>query len=193
MENELPPDHLKSLWQNHNLEPVQMSLEEIRQKAEGFQKVIRRRNLREYVAAAFVFAGSGYCIWRFPGLRLAVGLLLTGTLYVLYQLHTRGAAKRVPESLALDTCLEFHRRELERQRDLARDVLKWYLLPFVPGLLAAVAVPLLHEPPEKWIGALPVILLWAAMFYAIWRLNNRGADKLQRQIDELNSMNRERL
>jgi peptidoglycan/LPS O-acetylase OafA/YrhL len=191
MENELPPDHLKSLWQNHNLEPVQMSLEEIRQKAEGFQNIIRRRNLREYVAAAFVFAGVGYGIWRFPGMRLACGLLLTGTIYVLYQLHTRGAAKRVPESLALDTCLEFHRRELERQRDLARDVLKWYLLPFVPGLLAVLAVPLLHQPPEKWIRAAPVLLLWAAMFYAVLRLNKRGADKLQRQIDELNSMNRE--
>jgi hypothetical protein len=194
MDGDLSPDNLKSVWQNHSVEPVQMSLEQIRQKAGAFQKRIRRRNLREYVAGAFVFAASGYCIWRFPGLRLASGLLLTGTIYVLYQLHTRGAAaKRVPESLALDTCLEFHRRELERQRDLARDVVKWYLLPFVPGLLAAIAVPLLRQPPEKWIRVLPVILLWAAMFYAIWRLNNRGADKLQRQIDELNSMNRERL
>ena len=191
MENELPPDNLNSLWQNHNVEPVHMSLEEVRQKAERFQKTIRHRNLREYVAAAFVFVGSGYFIWRFPGLRLAVGLLLAGTIYVLYQLHTRGAAKTVPESLALDTCLEFHRRELERQRDLARDVWKWYLLPFVPGLLAVIAVPLLRLPPEKWISAWPVILLWAAMFYAIWRLNKRGANKLQRQIDELNSMSRE--
>ena len=193
MEHELPPDNLKSLWQKHNVEPVQMSLEQIRQKAEKFQKHIRHRNLREYVAAAFVFAGSVYFIWRFPGLRFAVGLLLAGTIYVLYQLHTRGAAKRVPERLALDTCLGFHRRVLERQRDLARDVLKWYLLPFVPGLLAVIAVPLRRQPPEKWIGVLPVLLLWAAMFYAIWRLNKRGADKLQRQIDELNSMNRESL
>ena len=170
-----------------------MSLEEIRQKAEGFQKTIRNRSLREYVASAFVFAGSGYFMWRFPELRLAVGLLLAGTIYVLYQLHTRGAAKTVPASLALDTCLEFHRRELERQRDLSRDVLKWYLLPFVPGLLAVVAVTALHLPPEKWIRLLPFILLWAAMFYAVWRLNKRGADKLQRRIDELNSMSRESL
>ena len=191
MENKLPPENLKSLWQNQNVEPVQMSLEEIRHKAEAFQRRIRHRNLREYVAAAFVFVGSGYFIWRFPGLRLAVGLLLAGTIYVLYQLHTGGAAKTVPESLALDTCLEFHRRELKRQRDLARDVWKWYLLPFVPGLLAVIAVPLLRQPPEKWISAWPVILLWAAMFYAIWRLNKRGANKLQRQIDELNSTSRE--
>ena len=193
MENELPPDNLKSLWQNQSVETVQISLEQVRQKADSFQKRIRNRNLREYVAAAFVFAGSGYLLWRIPELRLAVGLLLAGTIYVLYQLHTRGAAKTVPESLALDTCLAFHRRELERQRDLVRDVWKWYLLPFVPGLLAVVAVPLLHSPPAEWIGAWPFILLCSAMFYAIWRLNKRGANKLQRQIDELNSMNRESL
>ena len=195
MDSDLSPDNLKSLWQNHNVEPVQMSLEQIRQKAEKFQKNIRHRNLREYVAAAFVFASAGYFMWRIPETRLACGLLLAGVVYVLYQLHTKGAAKTVPESLALNNCLEFHRRELERQRDLARDVWKWYLLPFVPGLLATMAVPLLHLPPEKWMdGAsigVSVILLWAAMFYAIWRLNKRGANKLQRQIDELNSMNRE--
>jgi len=193
MENELPPDNLKSLWQNQSVETVQMSLEQVRQKAESFQKKIRNRNLREYVAAAFVFAGSGYFLWRFPELRLAVGLLLAGTIYVLYQLHTRGAAKSVPESLALNTCLAFHRRELERQRDLARDVWKWYLLPVVPGLLAVVAVPLLHSPPEEWIRAWPFFLLWPTLFYAIWRLNKRGANKLQRQIDELNSVNGESL
>jgi len=193
MENELPPYNLKSLWQNQSVEPVQMSLEEIRQKAKRFQKAIRNRNLREYVASAFVFAAFGYFMWRFPEMRLACALILAGTVYVLYQLHTKGAAKTVPESLALRTCLEFHRRELQRQRDLLRDVWKWYLLPFVPGLLAFIVLPLLHLPPEKWIRTLPVVLLWAAMFYAIWRLNRRGANKLQRQIDELDSMNRESL
>jgi hypothetical protein len=193
MENEFSPDNLKRLWQNQSVEPVQTSLEDIRQKAERFQKKIRNRNLREYVAAALVFAGFGYFMWRFPETRLACGLMLAGTVYVVYQLHTKGAAKTIPESLALRPCIEFHRRELERQRDLSRDVWKWYLLPFVPGLVAVIAVPLLHLPPEKWIRALPFIPLWAAMFYAVWRLNRRGADKLQRQIDELNSINRESL
>jgi len=181
MQNELPPDHLQSLWRNQRVEPAQMSLEELRQKAERFQRKISRRNLREYVAGAFVFVAFSYFIWLLPPMRLGSALLLAATAYVLYQLHTRGAAKEVPESLALGTCLEFH-----------RDVWKWYLLPFVPGLLAIIAVPLLRQP-EKWTGAWPVILVWSGMFYAILKLNKRGAEKLQRQIDELNSINRESL
>ena len=187
MVNELPPDNLKSLWQNQSVEPVQMSLEEIRQKAEKFQKRIRYRNLREDVGAAIAFAGFGYFSWKFPEMRLSFALIAAGTLYVLYQLHTKGAARTVPEALALGTCLEFHRRELERQRDLLRGVWKWYLLPLVPGILAVLAVSLLHLPPAKWVRTLPIVVFWAAGFYGIWRLNDRCADKLQRQIDELNS------
>ena len=186
MKTDLPADNLRSLWQNQSTEPIHMSLEEIRQKAERFQKRVRNRNLREYVAAAFVIVGFGYFMWLRPATRLGGGLLLAATVYVLYHLHARGSAKAVPESLALGTCLEFHRRELERQRDLLRDVWRWYLLPFVPGLLAFVA-PALMRHPEQWTRALPVMLLWPAMFYAIWRLNKRAADKLQSQIDELDS------
>ena len=193
MENELPPENLKSLWQNQSVEPVQMSLDEIRQKAAKFQKRIRNRNFREYGGAVFVFACFGYYMWLWPFLRLACGLVLVGTVYVVYQLHTRGASKIVPESLALGTCLEFHRQELERQRDLLRDVWKWYLLPLAPGLLVFIGTLLLSQPVDKWIRMWPFVLLCAAGFYGIWKLNQRGANKLQRQIDDLNSMNRESL
>lgn len=189
MQNELPPENLKNLWQNQRVEPIQMSLEEIRKRAERFQKRIRNRNLREYAGAAYVFAASGYFIWRLPYVRLGSVLLIAGTLYVVYQLHKRGAAKTVPESLALGTCLEFHRLVLERQRDLVRDVWKWYLLPLVPGMMGVIAGLLLHLPADDRIRMLPFILFCAAFFYAVWRLNQRGANKLQRQIDDLNSMN----
>jgi Flp pilus assembly protein TadB len=187
MENEVPPDNLKDLWQNQNVEPIVMSLEELRRKAAEFQKRIRHRNLREYVASGVVLVAFSYYLWRFPAMRLACSLILAGTLYVMYQLHTKGAAKVVPESLALDTCLAFHQRELERQRDLSRDIWKWYLLPFVPGLIAFVAAML---QSTGWIRGLLSILFCAAVFYFGWRLNKRAADKLQRQIDELNLQSR---
>jgi Flp pilus assembly protein TadB len=189
MENELPPENLKSLWQNQSVEPVQMSLEEIRKKAEIFQKRIRNRNFREYAASVVVFVAFGFYTWRFPDIRVGSAMIFAATIYMVYQLHTRGAAKTLPASMALDTCFEFHRRELERQRDLLRDIWKWYLLPFVPGLLAFIGVPLLHLSPDKWLRVLPFVVLCAGFYYAVWRLNQRAANKLQRQIDELDSMN----
>jgi hypothetical protein len=190
MENELPPENVKTLWQSQSVEPITMSLEEIRQKAERFQTKIRSRNLREYGGAAFVFASFGYYMWRFPDLRWACGLILAGTAYVVYQLHTRGAAQTVPASMALDPCIDFHRRELERQRDLLRDVWKWYLAPFMPGLVVFIATLLRRQPADQWIRMLPFTLMCIAVFGGVLLLNRRGARKLQRQIDELNSVNR---
>jgi hypothetical protein len=188
MENEIPPDDLRKVWQNQTVEANQMSLDELRRKAEKFQKRIHNRNFREYAASVFVIAAFGYYIWRFPAVRLGSGLIIAATLYVMYQLHKRGAAKNVPAALGLGTCRDFHRRELELQRDLLKDVWKWYLLPFAPGLLAFVAVPAMHSPPDKWLRAVPFILLCAVFFYAVAILNQRGARKLQRQIDELDAM-----
>ncbi len=191
MENELPPDDIRNVWQNQTVEANQMSLDELRQKAGKFQDRIRNRNLREYAAAVIVVAAFSYYFWRWPEVRLGSGLIIAAALYVVYQLHTRGAAKTVPAALGLGTCRDFHRRELERQRDLLRDVWKWYLLPFAPGMLAFVAVPAMNVPPDKWLNAAPFILLCAVFFYAVGRLNQRGALKLQQQIDELDAMDQE--
>jgi len=187
MENELPPEDLRNVWQNQTVEANQMSLDELRRKAGKFQKRIRNRNLREYAASAFAVAAFGYYIWRFPPLRLGSGLMIAATLYMVYQLHTRGAAKTVPAALGMGTCRDFHRRELEQQRDLLRDIWKWYLLPFVPGLLAFVAVPVMHLAPDKWLRVVPFILLCAVFFYGVASLNQRAARRLQRQIDELDT------
>lgn len=187
MENELPPEDLRNVWQNQTVEANQMSLDELRRKAGKFQARIRNRNLREYTASVFVVAAFGYYIWCFPQLRLGSGLIIAATLYMVYNLHKRGAAKAVPAALGLGTCRDFHRRELELQRDLLRDIWKWYLLPFAPGLLAFVAVPVMHLSPEKWLRVVPFILLCAAFFYAVASLNQRAAAKLQRQIDELDT------
>jgi len=188
MENELPPDSLRILWQGQKVEGTRMSLEEIRQKAGAFQKRIRNRNLREYGAAAIVFGWFGYNLWRVPELRLGSALILAATAYMVWQLHARGASKTVPEAMALTPCVEFHRRELERQRDLLRDIWRWYLLPFVPGLVVFVWGSVRHVTGGQWVNAAPFAVLCAMFFVFVGRLNRRAADKLQRQIDELEGM-----
>ena len=61
--------------------------------------------------------------------------MIVGTLFMVYTLHKRGSARTVSAEFELRTCMDFHRKELQRQRDLLRDVWSWYLLPFVPGML----------------------------------------------------------
>ena len=177
MSSDPNPNDAPGLWQNQPSEPLQMTVEEIRMKAAQFQKKIARRNLREYVAVAIVVVVfTGYAIFL-PGALIKAGSILTvvAALFVAYRLHHKGSSRPVPAAIALSSSVEFHRKELERQRDLLRGVWLWYLGPFVPGMVLFG----LGAGSVIWASGL------AAIFGGVWWLNARAARKLQREIDAL--------
>jgi hypothetical protein len=186
MPNEPLPDDPLRIWQDQPVENTLMSLEEIRRKARAFEKRIRNRNRREYAAAIFVVIAFTYYIFKFsdPLVRVGSALVIAGTLYVVYQLYSRASAKTVPADLGLTGSLEFHRRELVRQRDMVESVWSWYLAPFVPGLLVFMK----GVSPKRGPGFVLALGFQALVFGAIWWLNRRAAARLTRQIAELDNL-----
>src|ERR1035441_113308 len=179
MANELRPDDLGEVWRTQNVEHTQMTINEIREKARKFQRKIYFRNLREYVAIAVVAAFFGYSMGKYPPLmRAGAGLIIAGVLYVAYQLHRRGSSKTAAADLATASCLDFHRTELERQRDLLRGIWSWYLGPMIPGLALMVVAAGMANPghlPHVWgyVGLYSTVV--ALAFFLVARLNRRGA------------------
>ena len=113
-------------------------------------------------------------------------LSIVGTVYVIFQLYRRASARPLPADLGLKGSIEFHRMELERQRNLARAVWRWYLLPFVPGFAAVLVVTGIdHGVNARLIGAGVFSVL---VLVRIRALNKRGARKLDRKIQELRAM-----
>ncbi len=201
MENETGND-MKDVWRNQPVADVPISLAELQQKAENLEKQIRRRNLREYAGSLIAMAIFGYYIWKFPApmVRFGCVLVIAGVLVVLYQLHKRGAARIVPAGMAFRTCLDFHRRELERQRDPSRSVWTWYLLPFVPGMaifllgLFLWTMKLPNAPAHARLITISFSLtaaFVALVFITVGKINNWGARKLQHKIDALDSLGKE--
>ncbi len=195
-------DHAKSIWKNQPIEPVVVSLAELRNKVKKFERRVFWRNLREYGASVIVVAGFGFYIWKFPTpmARFGCVLVIAGVLFVVYTLHKRGASRSVPAELAFYDCLEFHRKELERQRDLLRDVWTWYLLPLVPGLvvfLLGIYQWRMKQPGASVYAHFIMIkfgfttVVCAVVFIGIGLLNQWAARKLQRKIDALNSLEKE--
>lgn len=177
-------DDMRNLWQNQPVNPVSISLEQLRKEAYRFQRTIRWRNLREYLGAAIVAAANLYYMGRFHGavVRLGAALEVVAALVVIYTLHRRGRATSL-DSLG-ESCVQHHRRELERQRDLLKTVWSWYLLPWVPGLVIfEVGVGLAH--PAGWIWIAVLLAVCGSLFFGIWKLNERAARALQRRIDTL--------
>jgi len=185
MANE-PHDVGRTIWQSQPPEPASVSLAELRGRARSLQATVWWRNLREYAAGALVAASFAYYLWRFrtPLVRGGALLSIAGALYVVYQLHVHGAARSVPAEMALNTCLAFHRRELERQRDLLRGVWRWYLLPLAL-FLAGLAV---EQLAGRWAFAAAVAVVCAVGFFLVGRINDAAARSLQRQIDVLRDL-----
>jgi hypothetical protein len=197
MANESSSPDIRGLWQSQPTETTSISPEDIRHKMRKFERRILRRNIREYAAGIFVVIAFGFCEWKIPGplFRLGSGLAIAGALYVMFQIYRRASVRTAPADLGLSSCIEFHRQTLERQRDALRDIWSWYLLPLVPGqavIFFATAVKQWTAHPVGMghlvMGFGILVALVGAVFFAVWELNQRGADKLQVQIDEMTAL-----
>ena len=165
-----------------------MSADAIRLRAGKFERKIARRNLRETIAGVIVIVAFSYFLVMSNTIldRLTWGLFIAGMIWVIAVLHLKGAPETLPSDVGNAPCVDFFRSELERQRDLVKNVFPWYLAPLVPGYLALNAA---------WVFATPRVVSWtkltlldaffAAVFVGVWLMNQRAARCLQRSIDRL--------
>lgn len=186
MSDERVPADVQSLWQGQPASGGTMSLDELRQRSRRLTRIVSRRNLREHVAGALAVVVCGYLAWRVPLPMMRVGFVLSvpAVIFIVYHLHRHGAARAMPAEMGLAGCLQFHRGELERQRDLLRGVWKWYLLPLMPGLILVYLAAVLAHPEHAWRG----VWLFAGtlVFFAlIGEANRYVAKRLQARIDAL--------
>jgi hypothetical protein len=182
------PDDVRNVWQNQPLENTTMPLAEIHRKARQFEKRIRHRNLREYLGGVIGIAAFTFYLFKFPNPLMRAGSILTiaGVVYVLARLYKQASPGTLPADLTLAASVEFHRRELARQRDLLRSVWRWYIAPIVPGLVVFSAGASPHPGlGPRFYGML--VLYFVVFGFIIW-LNYRGSLRLDRQIAELNNL-----
>jgi membrane protein implicated in regulation of membrane protease activity len=185
-------DNPFSFWTDQNRTASFSEPGACRTRATAFEKTIRRRNALEYAAGglvvvgfaamAFFFASVGE--WMIAATSIAI---LVAAVFVVAKLRRDGSARlRRPEQ----TCREHLREQLVRQRDLLRSVPKWYLAPFIPGLLGLYIVVTVEVAAiHGWATALDGIwfkaVATAAFFIFVAWLNLRAARKIDREIGAL--------
>ncbi len=186
----------QQLWQSQTAEYDAMTLADIHVKARRFQTRISRRNAVEYVACVFVVLGFLPSLLRQGSwmMQAGSGLSMAAAVLVAWQLHKRGSARTTPEPS--QGLVDFHRRELIRQRDAIRSVGVWYIGPFLPGMaLIMLGRWFQAHNPHRPIAADHVTILIGGgiaglILLAVWLLNLNGARQLQRRIDELDALPR---
>ena len=170
--------------------PPPLSLDTLPQHARFFQRAIWWRNLREAAGAAVVLAFNVPDLFRADDPVKWTGhlLLVAGTLFIVGYLFTRAGTRRVPDNLDTQALLSFHRGEIVRQRNILLAVPLWYLLPFVPGMLATLA--------SRWnvstAAALGSLIAVSVIFIVVWRLNLWAASFLDKQLAEVAALDSRR-
>lgn len=192
MTNAPDPGDLRSLWQTMPTAPITLSVEELRTRATAFERKVRRRNLVEYIATAFVVVIFGwYATFPIPATPLwpmANLMIIAGVLVVAWNLHRLARASKPPPGADAASLVDFQRAEYVRQRDALKSVWLWYIGPIIPGLIvwfiaAGVGVPGL-TPMRAAIGLGGTALIAMLVFGVIILLNLLGAARLQRMIDD---------
>lgn len=189
--SDFAPQDLKALWQGQAQELQPMSLAEIHQKARKLERGVRWRNIREYVASVIVVACFAPLLLHRESWMMQAGaaLIIVATVFVAWQIHKRTATGATPE--AGEAVRDFHRQTLIRQRDALRSVGGWYIAPFAPGMILLML--------GRWFQAhtvgrslamdhLAILLgggIVALILGLVWGLNQWGARRLQKQIDQL--------
>ena len=174
------------IWRSQAPEIQPVAIE--RMLARSFQSTVSLRNFFEYVAAAAIIIAFGYSAATESSWIAQAGYVLgiAATVYISWQLHARASARNLPPTGAL-SALAFHRAELARQRDALRSVWGWYLAPMIPFFVVVTLGRLLEKPSDWpfWVAWLAVAGLILA---GVLHLNLRGAEALQRDIEEIDAL-----
>lgn len=185
-------DPLQALWTRQQQEPFTMTTAQLRQRATRFQSKIRTRNRIEYAAAALVIGVFAWMVVIIPEpmVRAGAGLIILGTLYVCWKLHTLAGASDAGGLDHAASLADFHRAELLRQRTALASVWQWYLAPFVPGMLVFIgAVAFTPELDAPLIARLTLFATTAAPITAVFGLvawlNARAVKALDAEIKAL--------
>ncbi len=184
-------DRAKQAWQGSVEIAGAPPLEEVRKGANKFYRYVKWRNLIEYAACVVVVAGFTSHVFTLPNPLQKIGsvLIVLATFYVAWQLHRRASAVP-PEAAGTMPLLLFARAQMVRQRDALRSIFGWYIAPFLPGLAVFMSGTMLEKRATVGLGPIDaagsaVIL---AVFAAVWWLNQLGAQRLQRHINEIDAL-----
>lgn len=178
---------LLSIWQRQAVTSMELTPEQLRQRAEKFQAQVRRRNFRDYICAAIPTVGFAVCIFsaKSPLTQLGSVMMMLWGLYYIYGLNRFGSASSLPVNTDSQSCRAFHRQQLIRQRDLALSR-PWGISLAIPGMvLFVLGMQLDGKHPDDWTMTIGMIGVFIFTCIAVVIDGQLIADKLQKEIDSM--------
>jgi hypothetical protein len=180
----------QQLWQAQALDAPRISVAFVRQQSDSLRRWARTRNAINYVAAVVSFPFFVWAAWFLfsakPLQSLALLLNLPGFVWLLVRWHRRAASQDQPAELGVLDALKFHRRQLERQRDVRLD--RWRRWPAIPGIILIFVARVIEATPTPWMAIGVDVLLMTLILSSAIVIEERIARRIQKEIDALDTL-----
>ncbi|MEO8064197.1 MAG: hypothetical protein ABI821_15795 [Pseudomonadota bacterium] len=180
----------QQLWQSQSLDAPRISLAFVRQRSDSLRRWAWMRNALNYVGVLaftpFIVWQIGFLFSRLPLVSVAVGVMFVTGVLMTYRWHKRAASQEQPAELGVLDALKFHRRQLERQRDVRLD--RWRRWPAIPGFLLMLVAMLVEVTPTPWIRVGMSVLFATVVLTIAIVIEERIARRIQKEIDALDSL-----
>lgn len=135
-------NELERIWQNSTKEEVvkfnkSKLIIELDSQLKSFDRSIKNRDRREIIAAAIIIPIFGIGALFLPGILLKIGSMFIASfgILVIYMLRRVKKYKADNFSLPVKEYLLKHRQYLIKERNLLNNVLYWYILPPLIGVI----------------------------------------------------------
>ena len=185
-------DDLPSAWQKENVESLspedrEATIARVCRRVERIGGTIFRRDLVETIAAIFVIVFFGRAVFTVDSLvsKIGAGFIVLWALYIIWKLHrTRTIQQPAPLDAPVREFCRIELDRLDRQIQLLRSVLWWYIAPAMFGAnLVFVGISGLGADSRVYF-IFTLLLAWG-----IYALNMRAvAKELVPARDELASL-----
>jgi hypothetical protein len=196
MRDDFPGDDPKTIWRSQSIDASTMTLEKIRRKARELHSKTRREMLGTLTGPLMVAVCYIFCIKEFPLLQKALHSLfafaLVWSLAGVYFLNRGNWSGPMPGDTGFNAGVEFCRREIERRRDHFRRLLLWGVGPMVMAIGTIILGLVEVSGKQIFPKGMPFLILvavWIAGYFFVVRV--RQQRELQREIDELNTIEKE--
>lgn len=182
----------QQLWQAQALDAPRISLAFVRHQADALRRRTQKRNALEYIGGA---VGIAFVAWKsvslfsvLPLFAIAMALWVAGGLFVLILWNKRAASREQPAEFGVLDALKFHRLQLERQRDARRGNWRWWVPPYLPGVVMLFVALFVEFTPIPW-ETIAFMAIWVVFgFSTMILLYERSARRIQKEIDALDSL-----
>ncbi|WBX85623.1 hypothetical protein [Sphingosinicella microcystinivorans] len=180
-------NNMGALWKAQAVRPRTLPADEIHRRHAALERRVRRRNRIEYLTAAMMFVAVAGLVLL--DIRLGafgagtIGLILLGIGggAAVWQLHRRTGAR--PAIDGARPSIDAYRDGLRRECEALASVARWYIAPFLPGMITIYTSALLKVAP----GDRPLVIALAAATALLmgWvvRLNRRGAQTISAELE----------